>query len=122
MAREEPGLGFIVRHCPKSMSGSGGPTTAAISPPVSRLWPIGPAEAPGLALEVGAGLSLPNGVHNTGTGLCSPRKNMSVAMGISLSGSFTLGAVGHQLRPKILDTTHFLQRQMARQPYTPSHI
>jgi hypothetical protein len=36
----------------------------------------------------------------------------------TLSGSSTSGTIGHWLRPKILDTTNSLQRQMAVELYT----
>jgi hypothetical protein len=36
-----------------------------------------------------------------------------------LPGSSTPGTMGHQLWPKILDTTGSLQQQMAGEPYTP---
>jgi hypothetical protein len=39
-----------------------------------------------------------------------------------LSGSCTLGTVGHRLRPKILETTGSLQWQTAEEPYTSCRI
>jgi hypothetical protein len=41
---------------------------------------------------------------------------------IELSGSSTLGTASYWLRPKILDMTGSLQRQMAVEPYTPYRI
>jgi hypothetical protein len=41
---------------------------------------------------------------------------------IKLLGSSTLGTAGHQLRPKILDTTDSHQWQMTRESYTKYQI
>jgi hypothetical protein len=64
---------------------------------------------------------MPHHILTTWTEPCGFIKSsgQNKAAHTQLSGSSTLGTVGHQLQPKILDMTGPLQWQTAGKPYTP---
>jgi hypothetical protein len=64
----------------QSASGLSGLTMAAISPPDSRPYPIGPAEVPRSASEAGTP-SLPDGVPNVGAGSSSVEEILELMSG-----------------------------------------
>jgi hypothetical protein len=67
----------------QSTSGLGGKTTAATSTMGPGLGVIGPAEAPGLASDIGEGPFSPGGVPGMDIELPSPEEPLSDHVGVS---------------------------------------